>query len=393
MRITFISNFLNHHQLPFCLEMIKKNDIDFKFIAVEPIDKERIKLGYEDMNSTYDFVVRSYENEQLAYDLAYNSDVVIIGSAPQKYIIDRLKNKKLTFRYSERIFKEGFDFRTWLSLIKNCSKLEKNVFLLCASAYTSYDFIRSFCFKKRTYKWGYFPEIIKYDIDKLLAKKQKNKRVELLWVGRFLDWKHPEKAVIVAKKMLDNKIDFSLKMVGIGDELPKIKDLISEYKLEKYVELVGSVNYKKVREYMENANIYLFTSDYNEGWGAVLNEAMNSGCAVVASHAIGSVPFVLNNNINGFIYQDNNIDDLCNKVLLLAKNKKLQVKFGKNAYKTVSTIWNAKTATTNLLKLIDSIKNNKECPIDDGPCSIAVPISNKKMYNYLMREKHDKKNK
>lgn len=47
----------------------------------------------------------------------------------------------------------------------------------------------------------------------------------------------------------------------------------------------------EVRSYMEKADIYLFTSDFNEGWGAVLNESMNSGCAVVASHAIGSVPF------------------------------------------------------------------------------------------------------
>ena len=33
---------------------------------------------------------------------------------------------------------------------------------------------------------------------------------------------------------------------------------------------------------MEQADIYLFTSDRNEGWGAVANEAMNSACAMVA---------------------------------------------------------------------------------------------------------------
>ena len=34
---------------------------------------------------------------------------------------------------------------------------------------------------------------------------------------------------------------------------------------------------------MEKADIFLFTSDRREGWGAVANEAMNSACALVVS--------------------------------------------------------------------------------------------------------------
>lgn len=61
--------------------------------------------------------------------------------------------------------------------------------------------------------------------------------------------------------------------------------------LNDYVTFTGPVQSDKVRGFMERAGIFLFTSDRQEGWGAVLNESMNSGCAVVASHAIGSVPF------------------------------------------------------------------------------------------------------
>ena len=113
MKVTFFSNFLNHHQLPFCLEMQKKLGDNFKFVATEEIPSDRIKLGYDDMNCLYDFVVRSYENEQEAYSLGLKSDVVIIGSAPTKYIEERIKNKKLTFRYSERIHKDGFKIKNY----------------------------------------------------------------------------------------------------------------------------------------------------------------------------------------------------------------------------------------------------------------------------------------
>lgn len=61
---------------------------------------------------------------------------------------------------------------------------------------------------------------------------------------------------------------------------------------------------------MEKSSIYLFTSDYNEGWGAVLNEAMNSGCAVLANHAIGAVPFMMKDGLNGRVYQNGRLDEM-----------------------------------------------------------------------------------
>ena len=44
---------------------------------------------------------------------------------------------------------------------------------------------------------------------------------------------------------------------------------------------------------MEKSHIHLFTSNHLEGWGAVVNEAMNSGCAVVANREAGAVPYLI----------------------------------------------------------------------------------------------------
>ena len=48
---------------------------------------------------------------------------------------------------------------------------------------------------------------------------------------------------------------------------------------------MGALKPADVRKEMERADIFLFTSDYKEGWGAVLNEAMNARCAIVAVHS------------------------------------------------------------------------------------------------------------
>ena len=147
MKVSFFFIFLNHHQLPLCLEMINKG-IDFTFIATEPIPDERIKLGYENMNDTYDFVLKTYEsneNYNKAMKLAESSDMVIIGSASNDFIKKRLELNRITFRYSERIFKKGkwklIIPRTRRNLYRTYVKdSDKRIYLLAASAYATKDF-------------------------------------------------------------------------------------------------------------------------------------------------------------------------------------------------------------------------------------------------------------
>lgn len=375
MKVTFYSNFLNHHQLPFCEEMIKILGDGFKFVATEDIPEERKKLGYADMNSNYSFVIKSYEDEERAIELSKESDVVIIGSAPSKYM--RLANEggALCFRYTERIYKDGFNLKTWLSIIKNFTfKDRKNVYLLCSSAYTSNDFNRSFAYLNKAFKWGYFTEVKDYkNFNSILNKKRKN---SILWVARFIKFKHPEVVIELAKRLKNEKYNFEINMIGIGELLEDTKILAKKYNVEKNINFLGSMSPEQVRKHMEQNVLFVFTSDRGEGWGAVLNEAMNSGCAVVASHAIGSVPFLIHNNINGLIYKDGDIDDFFNKVKYLLNNSDFTKKIGLNAYESMINLWNAKVAAERLVSLSNELINNKKIKkYDEGPCSIAYRLN------------------
>ena len=107
MKVAFYSNFLTHHQVPFCLAMQKRLGEDFKFISTVKIFQWRLDLGFEDLDQKYNFVIRAYENDEQyekAKKLALDSDVVIIGSTTDELIVERLKQDKLTFRYRSRIF-------------------------------------------------------------------------------------------------------------------------------------------------------------------------------------------------------------------------------------------------------------------------------------------------
>ena len=383
MKITFYSNYLNHHQIPFCNEIYKLLGEDYKFVATEPMEQERVKLGWG-LSEHYPYEIRSYENEYTynqCLKLGMKSDVVITGSAPDIFIKERLKHNQLTFRYSERFFKQG----TWRlmnprllgSMLKHHTRYRnKNLYMLCASAYTARDVSLIGAYPNKTYKWGYFPEVKKYDVKELYENK-KQEPITLLWCGRFLKCKHPEKAVLVMKRLKENGFDCTLDFIGDGPIHEEIRTMVNSLRLDDRIKFLGSMSPNKVREYMEKANIYLFTSDRQEGWGAVLNESMNSGCAVVASQAIGSVPFLIKHGENGFIYKDDDINDLYSKVKILVKDADLRTKLGANAVRTMEELWNPKVAAERLVTFCNSLLNEEIIRFKDGPCSKAEIISQK----------------
>jgi len=377
MKIIFASNFLNHHQLPLCKAFSQNERIEFIFLATTPVPGERRSLGYADMNSSYDFVVRTYEDaaqEALAYHLCQEADIVIIGSAPESYIRRRLKEKKVTFRYSERIYRKK---QPALKMMLRCIKFffkygrHQNLYLLCSSAYTAADYAKTGTFLNKAYKWAYFPEVQRYEnISQIISTKKNH---SLIWVARLIPLKHPEAPLLIAKKLHEAGYDFELNIIGNGAMEEQLRAIVQKMGLEDKIHLLGSMPPEKVRAHMENSEIFMFTSDRNEGWGAVLNEAMNSGCACVASNVIGAAPFLIEDGVNGFMYKDGDIEDLYAKVKFLIDNPEKRAEMGAAAYKTMAEQWNAENAADRFIKLAQAILEGNKRPdlFETGVCSKA----------------------
>ena len=376
MKITFVSNYFNHHQKPLSDALYRLTDGNYTFVATATMREDRRRLGYDFEQPGYE--LRAYESEQArreAMRLIDVSDVVIAGSADYAYIKDRILNKKLLFKYGERPLKKGFEPTKYLPRrIKWKQQYPKSacVYLLCASAFASWDYSRFGLFADKAYRWAYFTDVAEYEnIENKIAAKKKN---SLLWAGRFLDWKHPEAAIEVLRMLIDNGMACDLSFIGIGGEEKAIKAAARDYGIDRCAEFLGSMPPEHVRRYMEQAEIVLFTSDKQEGWGAVVNEAMNSGCAVIGSHAAGSVPFLINDGVNGMIYQSGNTDMLYEKTKYLLAHPEERVDMGIKAYRTISEMWNAEVAAERLITLAERIIAGEKSPdlFEEGPCSKAI---------------------
>ena len=377
MKTIFISNYFNHHQKAVSDALFSLTGGQYNFISTGQMREDRKKLGYG--MDTIPGYVKETEGKSLR-TVAFGTELLIWGSCPVSVVKERIRNDKLTFTYSERIFKTHRLAATLGRTVKYSTRLYLNAphsYLLCAGAYAAGDYNKLGLFKNKTYKWGYFPETKYYeDPEKLIADKKEN---TILWVGRMLEWKHPEQAVELAKRLKKDGFSFQLKMIGIGDKEENIRQLVTENELSDCVVLAGAMSPRQVRANMEKAQIFMFTSDRQEGWGAVLNEAMNSCCSVVASHEIGSVPYLIEDGKNGFVYKSGDIDMLYSKVKSLMEHPEKQGELGMEAYRTITGLWNAEIAAERLLKIAQCITDGETYPdiYDFGPCSKAKAMSDK----------------
>lgn len=401
MTFTFVSNYINHHQIPMSDALYRLLGDGYHFIQTEQVEAERLRMGWQDESERLPYLKRFYEEPEQCEEMIRDSDVVVFGGTDdERYIKPRLTAGRLILRYSERIYKSG----QWKAVsprglrkkyIDHTRYRKAPVYLLCAGGYVASDFHLVRAYPDKMFKWGYFPETRHYDREQLLGKHW-DKTASLLWAGRFIDWKHPELPILLAERLKQRGYSFHLTMVGGGEMEGLLRRLVAEKKLSDEVEFGGYRKPSEVREMMERAHVYLLTSDYKEGWGAVLNEAMNSGCAVIASHAVGAAPFLLRHGENGLIFRSGNLDDLERQARRLLENAGERKTLGNAAYETIAQEWNAEKAAGRLVELAERllarngrqgrgavVQNIGELAHSEGPLSTAAVIAPGKMYRYL----------
>lgn len=381
MTLTFFTNLVHHHQIPVADEFYRLLGMDYRYVAIAPLTEMLIKGGY-DPNIERPYLIRAYESEEateLAKKLMIDSDVVIAAYGFEELLRKRKAMNKITFHYNERwlktdIVRSFMPGNLWMVYRNFFRYRNKRCYMLCASAFTAKDVKKYFCFPHKCFKWGYFTKVEKADVDLSSdVSKKDEKTVRMLWCARFLSWKHPEMAVELARRLKDDGFDFVIDMYGSGEKFEDTKALANALDVKDVVRFKGNVANEEMRKVMAKHEIFLFTSDRNEGWGAVANESMSQGCILVGSDKIGSVPFLVKDNINGLIFRSGNMESLTEKVEWLLEHPKERTILSNNAITTMQEVWSPKNAAESFLELVNYIQEGrlKDYHKMKGPASWA----------------------
>lgn len=380
MKTVFISNYINHHQIPFSDALYGKLGEDYHFIQTEPMEEERVQMGWSADPEKIPYVVLLEREEARCRKLLAEADLVLAGwSEREDLLTERLQSGGLVLRISERIYREGqwkaVSPRGLVRKWKEHTRYRRSpVYLLCAGAYVASDFALIGAYPGKKFRFGYFPELKKYEKETLMANKPGDGCIHMVWAGRMIPLKHPEFAVRLAEELQRDGYRFHLHFAGGGELEAELKQAVREKGLKERVTFYGFQKPEEVRRIMERCHLHLFTSNQLEGWGAVVNEAMNSGCVVVANAQAGAVPYLIRDGENGFSYPRGAYRIFSDKVRALFAHPERIEEMGWAAYETIAGTWNAVHAADECLRFYENWKAGRIDPPENGPFSVSPVI-------------------
>lgn len=132
--------------------------------------------------------------------------------------------------------------------------------------------------------WGYF-------VESGHNRNNGTRRIDcdvtkVLWVGRMLGWKQVGTII----KSVGGIKGLSLDIFGGGPEEEELHRLSREY---ANVNFGGMVPITEVRSIMQHHDVYVLSSNEFEGWGAVVNEALEEGMCVLGTYEAGASVTIL----------------------------------------------------------------------------------------------------
>ena len=355
-KMIFINNYLNPHVISMCDELFAYYKNDFMSLEYSKVNSERKKMDWSSIERPYKHMYYEHLNDVL------EADTVIFGGIIDKTIGKRIRAGKNTFLMTERPYKVPTTKRNYIrrrigAYIHFNRYQCDNLFLLCMGSHVVEDMQSFGNFKDRMFQWGYFPTFQKYAQSDLVRD---NDCIHILWASRMIPLKHPEIVLHIAKRLKNQNVPVIVEMIGGGEILDDVKKLDRD--IGCGIQFTGELPFSEVRKKMHQSDIFLFTSDRNEGWGAVVNEAMNEGCAVISSEYPGAAGCLISNGKNGFVFT--NEEELFGIITKVINETALRKTLSRNAYQTIEQEWNAKTAVQ---RLIDTIEDNFTSNYISGP--------------------------
>ena len=280
----------------------------------------------------------------------------------------RLKAGKLSFKLGERLLKNPVTWRQilnprfwhkwfWIHRHFNHSSLH-----FLTMSYWCADDLRFFrvC-KNRIWRWGYLTDVSASPIVKPIHEK-----VRIGWCGRFI-WLKNVCDILTAIALLNDSLKEQIEVVIVGDGLEKenLVRKVHDLGLENIVTFKPFLLQKEVLAFMESVDIFPFTSNRLEGWGAILPEAMDKCCAVIASEDAGSTLELVKDGENGYTFKAGDVKTLSNRIAQLVGDFELRRRFGLAAWQTMQK-WAPPVGARRLMNLATAILNGGAPESDDG---------------------------
>lgn len=187
-------------------------------------------------------------------------------------------------------------------------------------------------------------------------KTVKNK-ITILYVGQLIERKGIS-ILISAINMIHlperKKCQFII--VGDGPEKHNLIQLSRKLGIDKETQFLGKVSDQELIKWYASADIFVLPS-FSEGRPTVINEAMASGCAIVATNVSG-IPEQVKEGYNGFLVDPGDPKVLAERIDYLLTNEDDLVRMGKNSrMRVIEEGWTWENYAKKVSEIYDQVLN------------------------------------
>lgn len=181
----------------------------------------------------------------------------------------------------------------------------------------------------------------------------------IVFCGRLINWKGPDRAIRFIKKMIENGYtNLMLHIIGNGEMRQELIILASELKIENYVVFHGALSQEHVFKIMASSSVFLLPgiaevqTQRSEAQGLVLQEAQYFKLPVITSD-VGGIKYGIIPNKTGFLIESENEDEFVDKLILLYDNPNLRTEMGETGHQYVLNGFESKVVGEKIIKVFD----------------------------------------
>ncbi len=178
------------------------------------------------------------------------------------------------------------------------------------------------------------------------------KPLRFVTIARLSIGKGHEYSLRALQRIKAAGFSFSFTVVGDGPERARVEKEVADLGLQDEVTMLGTLSENEVLSVLENSDLLLLTSFGEfEAAPVCVMEAMASGIPTITS-IIGGTRDMVDHNVNGFLVEQRNVDEIEVAMLKFLKDRSLLNTMGAHARQKAEQVFDYKYQAQNLIESI-----------------------------------------
>jgi glycosyltransferase involved in cell wall biosynthesis len=336
MRYFFLISYYNIHFTPFIDQLVLQPGNEVIVGLLDPAENHRPGFGWDD--TIDENVYRKIYVGELKVTISFLRGFDVVGLLGIYADAALFRAALLTLNFTKAkvcIFSEGLKQKKTINkLIKQAMARSINsssVSLFAIGTASAEDYLGLGVTRWRMFRFGF--AVRRNSVEAPLNSVEVIPPVKFVTIGQLVERKRVSDIFGAIENIKDHKKAFSLDVYGDGLLRETLDAHVTNQGLSDIIRMRGAVSNDYLFKVLPDYDCLILSSSY-DGWGAVVNEAMQAGLTVILSSGVRAKQ-LLDGGDKGIIYPAGDLKALSMGMLSLIEDRDKLQRYRENCLSTI----------------------------------------------------------